>query len=79
MSRLVQIEDLEDIINDKLGVILSTCQNGSMVCNHPITYEGSIAISKDLQTIETYCKELAKLTNKAIGRLRAYDKLLEND
>jgi len=79
MSRLEQIEELEDRINDRLQLILSISQNGQMVYDHPITYEKSIEIRKDLQNIDSHCKELAKLTARAIGRLQAYDKRLEDD
>lgn len=77
MSRLKQIEKLEDSINDKLQVILSTSQNADFTYNHPITYDEKVALHEDFRSIESNAKELAKLTAKVIGKLRAYDKLLE--
>lgn len=76
-TRLREIDELEDKINDRLAVILARVHN-SMILTE-MTGLDAFAIRQDLRGIEDNCKRLAKQTAKAIGMLQAYNTLLAGD
>ena len=79
MIRLAQIEELEDRINDNLAVILVASHNCTIAVKQQIRCNEEAKVLEYLQMIDLKCKELAKLTAIAIGKLRAYDNVLGGD
>jgi len=76
ISRAV-IDELEDKINDRLAVILAKAQTTTMLTEK--TGLDAFEIRQNLRSIEDNCKELVKLTAKAIAMLQAYDTLLKGE